>query len=121
MSEPVTPAKLRELATRCEMEGPSIALEQAIARALGYHVHVLTCTAAGGNFRLPAYTTDLDAAVRLVPEGYAWQVGCEIDLTPFARVFGHDVHAADADASTPALALCAAALRARAALLETKP
>lgn len=63
----------------------------------------------------PAYTASLDAAQALVPEGYAWHCGCEIDLTPFARVFGHDLHEEEC-AATPALALCIASLRARAAL-----
>ena len=61
----------------------------------------------------PDYTRSLDAALTLVPEGCAFDVGCEIDFTPFARVFGHDIHA-DEFAATPALALCLAALRARA-------
>jgi len=52
------------------------------------------------------------AALSLVPEGCAWQVGCEIDFTPTARVWGHDIHA-DEFAATPALALCIASFRAR--------
>lgn len=60
----------------------------------------------------PHFTTSIDAALTLVPEGCAWSVGCEIDFTPVARVFGHDIHA-DVCAVTPELALVIAALRAR--------
>lgn len=59
---------------------------------------------------VPAYTASLDAALTLVPEGAPW------------KVEDHPVYgiAAVADCeqgwgSTPALALCAACLRARAA------
>jgi hypothetical protein len=62
----------------------------------------------------PPYSQSLDAALSLVPEWCAWSVGCEIDFTPTARVFGHDIHKEDF-AATPALALCLAALRARQA------
>lgn len=75
---------------------------------------------------LPRYTTSLDAALTLVPEGHA------VDLTLWAQKHrarilplyqdgdrwfhrGSDPHFT-ADAGTPALALCAAALRARASL-----
>ena len=61
------------------------------------------------------YTASLDAAMTLVPEGWYWQVGqgnhawaavYENPIPPATRV--------DPIAATPALALCAAALRARA-------
>ena len=65
-----------------------------------------------GAFHIAQYTLSLDAAHSLVPEGCAWRVGCAIDFTPEATVYGHDIHV-DVDAATPALALCSAALRAR--------
>lgn len=60
----------------------------------------------------PAYTASLDAAMTLVPEGYDWAV--------FRTNGGLTVHAwcgsrEDVFAATPALALTAACLRARAA------
>ncbi len=63
----------------------------------------------------PRYTASIDAAITLIPEWLAYQCGCDIDLTPTARVFGHDVHTEEFAAS-PAIALCIAALKARAAI-----
>jgi hypothetical protein len=78
----------------------------------------------GGRDRYPAYTASLDAAMTLVPEG--WRVGSmgetviEGDDPWNARLlekrFDGRAKSAQGDAATPALALCAAALRARAAL-----
>ncbi len=77
---------------------------------------------------IPAYTASLDAAVSLVPEGHWWNVGrtCA-DNSPMRHFgtrsghcftagcapWGRDQHTT---AATPALALCAAALRARLAM-----
>ena len=69
----------------------------------------------------PAYTASLDAAMTLVPERTPWSVcypanndgsrSCHgVPTKPTADVLGRFGHAA-----TPALALCAAALRARSA------
>lgn len=62
----------------------------------------------------PAYTTSLDAALTLVPEGWHWNVG-DVGL---AWVGTHEsatkIVRHDGDAHTPALALCIAALKARA-------
>lgn len=59
---------------------------------------------------IPRYTSSLDAALTLVPEGWDWAV--------FRTNGGLTVHAwcgsrDDVFAETPALALCAAALKAR--------
>lgn len=59
---------------------------------------------------VPEYTASLDAAMTLVPEGFDWAV--------FRTNGGLTVHAwcgyrDDVFAATPALALCAAAIRAR--------
>jgi hypothetical protein len=56
----------------------------------------------------PHYTASLDAAVTLVPDGCGWMV-----MSSAAKVGVWPSHGA-----TPALALCAAALRARAAAYE---
>ena len=67
----------------------------------------------------PYYTTSLDAALTLVPEGLGWQVWGE----PKATKYGGEAsieHPTDgwhfcteANGRTPALALCIAALKAR--------
>ena len=71
---------------------------------------------------LPHYTTSLDAALTLVPEGWAWMVQSipyhwqahTADLwIPSQYSKGLEVEKMRVDAATPALALCIAALRAR--------
>lgn len=64
------------------------------------------------------YTASLDAAMTLVPEEALWSVGHVGDTSPgrfgaTVMPFGPDKFG---EAATPALALCAAALRARAIL-----
>lgn len=76
----------------------------------------------------PRYTASIDAALTLVPEGSVWHVMTDFGGLnrakvgpagrPSASVYsggGPGDHFVTADAETPALALCAAALRARAA------
>lgn len=61
-----------------------------------------------------SYTASLDAALTLVPADHDWVVGNvngHVGGTPYACVGSRDQHFA----ATPALALCAASLRARAA------
>lgn len=73
----------------------------------------------GGQVDSPRYTASIDAALTLVPEGFCWevrkgyvpeatvwQIGCEYDEGS-GRTLPH------AQAPTPAIALCIAALRAR--------
>jgi len=109
-------AGLLELAELCEKaEGPSYALEQAIGRAVRCPTVVP-----------PIYTASLDAAMSLVPEGWGWLVsqpnakaiasGLLKERTPVLGEvqYGCDLRFAVA-AATPALALTAACLRARAA------
>lgn len=67
------------------------------------------------------YTTSLDAALTLVPEGDEWvvsnhgQIGLE--NLAFAGVYGAAIpgSSCDTNAASPALALCIAALKARSA------
>ena len=121
--------KLLELAERCEAaSGPDVVLAQDIAD----YAESIGLLSIG--MRIPDYTASLDAAMTLVPEGFvvkleAWpahgdtpaKASIELWGTSEKRwgrdlIWGHgseDV-TAKADASTPALALCAAALRARA-------
>lgn len=66
----------------------------------------------GQTYAPPAYTASLDAAMLLVPEGWYWsikqypRVGCVADIG--------GIHAGKSH--TPALALVAVSLRARAAM-----
>lgn len=85
--------------------GPDHAIDCSIRAALGYRdTHIGL-----------AYTRSVDAALTLLPEGLAWQCGCEIDFTPVSRVWGHDIHF-DEFAATPTIALLIAIMKARAAL-----
>lgn len=127
------------LAERCEREQPSRELDAAIATAIGWadvrleyvssftqDWHGLAVGETEGVDLVPLWTRSLDAAASLVPaEGVAWwEINVEKPWpveagTRAAIVLDDDrLDHADALASTPALALCVAALRARAALAE---
>ena len=72
----------------------------------------------GGHYAWLSPTTSLDAAMSLVPEGWdwmRWSPGSMVVIRPHAngKMFADTI---EAKAATPALALCAAALRARATL-----
>lgn len=103
---------LLALAERCEREEASRDLDIQIACLCGL-LHRSTGT---------YYTASLDAAVTLVPEGFVW--GASNLCGPTAHVVGEEdadgnVPTGDSDAASTKsvpLALCAAALRARAAL-----
>jgi hypothetical protein len=100
------PATLLSLAERCEQAaGPDRELDVAIARFL-----VLTRAEdiARSRYGWSYFTASLDAAVMLVPDGCGWMV-----MKNVAKVGRWPKRGA-----TPALALCAAALRARAAAYE---
>lgn len=72
------------------------------------------------SYFVPAYTASIDAAMGLVPDGWAWMVGCAPDFQRFFATLMTTDDAApiedetiDTNAATPALALCAAAMKAR--------
>jgi len=82
----------------------------------------------------PLWTASLDAAMTLVPEGWNWMAGNRDQ--PKARAYVNNGELAftgvaarrnparqwfEVVAATPALALCSAALRARAALTPSNP
>ena len=111
------PAVLLALADRCEREEPSSPLNVAI------------CFAIFGDDKskwptpplLRQFTTSLDAAVTLVPE--RWDTIVAVMLTTrdpaAARVFKGAMYPSfNGEAKTEAMARCAAALRARASLLD---
>jgi hypothetical protein len=127
------PATLLALAERCEQAaGADRELDVAIARALGwkplyrddYSKWWPPAAVADARERkrsilhhptqpLPKFTASLDAAVTLVPEGWFWEVrddGVAWVTRPDGGMPG--------TAAAPALALVAAALRARAAAYE---
>lgn len=96
---------LIELAERVEKaSGPAFVLDRAISDAMGH-----------GDQLVRPYSASLDAAMALVPEGLAFEL-TTTGFKPGATVCGSsifDTHEG-AYAATPTLALCAAALRARA-------
>lgn len=85
---------------------------------------------ADGDFReLPSYTTSLDAAMTLVPEGLEWMVSNRAKRPHTGRAYVHnkalifaglggmtknpEYRGYEHTASTPALALCVVVLKAR--------
>lgn len=72
----------------------------------------------GTHARIEHYTTSIDAALTLVPDRYWWGMDCAKGMSG-AFIYGlydhEDQQIASARAATPALAICAAALRAREA------
>jgi hypothetical protein len=115
-SERPTGEGLLALAERCEQAtGPDLDLERDIATALGAGA----CYIAGS--RDWHFTKSIDAAMQLVPEGVELRIDRRASKgmrpayasiwKPGARDI--DFHA-NGHGQTPALALCAAALRARA-------
>jgi hypothetical protein len=101
---------LLKLAERCEAAtGHSLDLDHEIGRALS----------TDGNYSYRPYTASLDAAMQLVPEG--WYIGEWVESPDRDTSWITLVPAADekvertGKADTNPLALCAAALRARAA------
>jgi hypothetical protein len=113
---------LLELAERCERaEGPDRELDARIAELAIANLQVLPAGTGAwlvledGRQRdasaVPAYTASLDVAMTLVPEG-------NLPRRLYIRDEATAVFLGDLEAlaATPALALCAAALRARHAM-----
>ena len=116
-----TRAALLELATRVEQaSGPDEHLDCAIALATGWEPAAswvgMLLSPAGEWGCLPSFTASLDAALTLVPAGWDWCLSRgsgEPAIASMAPAMGVD--GPMSTAATPALALCAAALRALAA------
>lgn len=114
---------LMELASRVEAgEGADRELDADVFCALGLAPFV---EGAYDAYRAPAYTASLDAAMSLVPQGWGWNVSQPNDraiasglLKERTPVHGEVQYGCDhryaVAAATPALALTAACLRARA-------
>lgn len=73
----------------------------------------------------PPYTTSLDTAVTLVPEGIAWTVSKLFNKRFWASCDDPENYdnswAVSAEKPTPALAICIAALRARLVMENSTP
>jgi hypothetical protein len=134
---------LLELAERCEnATEPDRELDACILAATSDGLRVahaseinnddvvagdVICTRGfvGSSVSAPRFTASLDHAVKLIPDGWAWLVEyvgvepyppCAADLwVPAQREDGSNFPRCRVDAATPALALCVAALRVRAA------
>lgn len=104
---------LNELADRVERaSGAAFVLDREISDAMGH-----------GSQLVRAYTGRLDVAATLVPEGWDWAVGTagfgtggHAFLRP-AQAMTAAGSAITVDADTPALALVAASLRAKASMV----
>jgi predicted ArsR family transcriptional regulator len=105
-------SKLLELAERCEAAaGPDRALEMHIYETIG---------GEGSQHWAAEYTASLDAAMSLVPEGWEdWQVADFLERAIRTWFKTYKVEpTGNADRKRLPLALCAAALRARAFMAE---
>lgn len=117
-------SELLKLAKRCEAAiGPDRELDAAIAIANGSKAVVSYGHPALGNFyRAPAffkhYTASLDAAMTLLPDRAWWSV--EAQPLGSGKYLSECGDERVASAVSPALALCAAALRARDALTNSE-
>jgi hypothetical protein len=124
------PVALRALADRVEaLVGPDRDVHGLVAVASGEYVadrHRSGMFYKVGEqisgYGVPAFTASLDAAMSLVPEGWwvSWlTIGCPHSGNSciIGTICGRAV---SAEAATPALALCAAALRALAHHSEDK-
>ena len=127
--------KLNELAARCEAsDGPDRDLDWMVADAIGHQaferkVAIWPPFMPGSKLdkTVPYYTASLEAAMTLVPEGWNWMAGNRDQPVARAYVNNGQLHYAgygtrrnpkhlwsEVVAATPALALTAAALKARA-------
>lgn len=109
--------ELLKLADRCEREAPSYELDCRIE-----HFCDPERARQVGNAR--AYTASLDAAVSLVPEGWGWSYSHRPPHTGLHISIWDSAHpsafpsAYSEKAKTFATGVCAASLRARAALVD---
>lgn len=112
-----SPTVLLDLAERCERAtGPDRELDYELAMVAGYTEigHRVYRDPQGKYYgSAPYYTRSIDAAMTLVPEGAEWECGtAHLVNRGWANVITRD-RESKGKAATPALALCAAALRAR--------
>jgi hypothetical protein len=130
---------LLDLASRCEAaSGPDRELDGEVFRAIDMplpgdfsgrdislqwsdaeHCFLAPVGDMRVRYEQPRYTASVDSALGLVPEGWAWSIGTDCKVA-WARAFPapNDQYrgTGNREGASPALAICAAALRARAAL-----
>ena len=114
----------RDLARRCrEAPGPDREINLALARSIDAVVMWQKDGCAAQEYTHWHFTGSIDDIVTLIEKtlpGYDWRVGkCPIDgADKYDAQLYHedDAKDTDADASSPALALCAAYCEARAAV-----
>lgn len=130
MEQAMTPAEYRALAARVETEEPTEALNEAVARALGWRrgsrFHLYEWKRPSVELyheKLPDYLTDLTAAASAMPGG--WWVRIRQDADGFVCEAFYPQVAVDLDwlkefarAPDEERARVAAALRARASGME---
>ena len=114
--------ELLKLAERVEaLRGPDREVDEAIERAIDNYTAFKYYTLGDddqSDYIPTRYTASLDAAMTLVPKGWAWSV-LDRRTTGYSKPNGQcwtkeDRSTLHEDAAAPALALCAAALRALA-------
>lgn len=114
---------MNDLIERIEAaSGPDRALDHEIYEYLGSPVvRMVSATTYGTDLVnwAPFYTASVDAALTLVPEGHFWALNMAGDESGFDAMCQADGPVTWTRAATPALALCAAALKSRAYLKET--
>lgn len=106
---------LLALAERCEQSKDDCCeLDKAIAPAMGWEPQY------GPNEIAPPYTRSLDVAMQLIGNGWEWSMTNTGSDTfgPFCVSLGDPLTFRDVEAATLPLAICAAALRARARTQE---
>lgn len=111
------------LADRIEaLDGPDIAVDRELFAE--FHGFSAMADMAGSDAHYPPYTASLDAAMTLVPDGWSFSLGEMMGLPLERRWRCHlrdhnepynpsTCKWVDRDCQTPALAICAAALRAK--------
>lgn len=110
---------MKDLIQRLEAaEAGSRELDVEIAKLLGVYIRAWGLPPYHPTENVSPYTTSLDAALTLVPEGLASAVGTMFGMSqpPWGVVWqANGRPMATCEAATPALALCIAALKAREA------
>lgn len=115
---------MSDLADKIEgLEAPCREMNEQICLAIGRPLTVSDdCFDYIDN--VPPYTSSLDAAMTLVPEGWEWMMEGEETERHFPpSQWLYKAHLGDkitSEGSTPALALCAAALRARSEAIRAR-
>ena len=102
-----------------ELEGPDAKVNADILRALGWTEHGFVAFTPSGHkaMVIPDYLGSIDAAMTLVPEGFCWTVNTFGEPNKSASAYlitetNAMIRPERQYIATPALALCAAALRA---------